>query len=44
MILSGILDEEWSRLSGAAADAGFSLEEIDSDGEWRSGWFTLVPG
>ena len=27
---------------GAAADAGFSLEAVDSDGEWRTGWFTPV--
>ena len=40
VILSGILDEEWSLLAGAAADAGFSLVATDSDGEWRTGWFT----
>ncbi len=40
MILSGILAEEWSLMVGAVADAGFSLEAMDSDGEWRSGWFT----
>ena len=39
MILSGILAEEWSSLAGSAAEAGFSLEAIDTDGEWRSGWF-----
>jgi ribosomal protein L11 methyltransferase len=42
MILSGILAEEWSLLADAAAAAGCSLQEIDSDGEWRTGWFTLT--
>ena len=42
MILSGLLVEEWSSMVGAAADAGFSLEAVDSDGEWRTGWFTPV--
>lgn len=43
MIVSGILAEEWSSLAGSAAEAGFSLKAIDADGEWRSGWFTLLP-
>ena len=44
MILSGILDEEWSRLADAVTEAGFSLEAMDSDGEWRTGWFTITQG
>ena len=44
LILSGILDEEWSRLAAAAADHGFSLVEMDADGEWRSGCFTAAVG
>jgi ribosomal protein L11 methyltransferase len=44
LILSGILDEEWSRLAAAAADHGFSLVEQDADGEWRSGCFRTAAG
>ena len=44
LILSGILDEEWSLLASAAADHGFSLVDRDADGEWRSGWFECRPG
>jgi ribosomal protein L11 methyltransferase len=40
LILSGITEEEWSGVSGSADLAGFELEEVDDEGEWRSGWFT----
>ncbi len=32
MILSGVLEEEWSRLEGRAVESGFVLEVIDADG------------
>ena len=44
VILSGILAEEWAFVADAAAESGFSLEEVDVDGEWWSGWFTLASG
>ncbi len=40
LILSGITEEEWPDVSGSADLAGFELEEVDAEGEWRSGWFT----
>jgi ribosomal protein L11 methyltransferase len=42
MILSGVLDVEWDGLQAATEAAGFSLVEVDSEGEWRSGWFIAV--
>jgi ribosomal protein L11 methyltransferase len=39
LILSGILDVEWDELQAATESAGFTLVEVDSEGEWRSGWF-----
>lgn len=39
LILSGILDVEWERMAEAAGQAGFELEAVDVDGEWRSGLF-----
>ena len=40
LILSGITEEEWPGVSRSAALVGFGLEEVDEEGEWRSGWFT----
>jgi ribosomal protein L11 methyltransferase len=40
LILSGILDHEWLGVREAAEAAGFSLVDVDADGEWRSGLFT----
>jgi ribosomal protein L11 methyltransferase len=40
LVLSGILDHEWPAMGEAADAAGFSLVEVDADGEWRSGRFT----
>jgi len=40
LILSGILDHEWPGIRDAAAAAGFRFEDVDADGEWRSGLFT----
>lgn len=39
-ILSGITAEEWPAVSRAAAVLSFGLEDVDAEGEWRSGWFT----
>jgi ribosomal protein L11 methyltransferase len=39
MILSGILEVEWGELQAATEHAGFRLVAVDSEGEWRSGWF-----
>ena len=39
LILSGILETEWSGMEAAAARAGFRLREVDAEGPWRSGLF-----
>ena len=39
LILSGITEEEWSGVSGSATLMGFELEDLDAEGEWRTGWF-----
>jgi len=39
LILSGILDSQWSDLEDAAASAGLRSGQVDADGEWRSGLF-----
>ena len=44
MILSGIPGEEWDSFAENVARAGFVLEAVDADGEWRSGWFTRPAG
>jgi ribosomal protein L11 methyltransferase len=41
LILSGILDREWPELRAAAESAGFRFVEVDADGEWRSGLYSL---
>ena len=41
LILSGITEEEWLYVSRSAALPGFVLEEVDAEGEWRTGWFEL---
>ena len=40
MILSGITEEEWLGMSQSTALLGFRLEDVDTEGEWRTGWFT----
>jgi len=40
LILSGILVSEWDELQAAARSAGFSLQESEVEGEWRSGLFS----
>jgi ribosomal protein L11 methyltransferase len=39
LILSGILDVEWDEVRAYVQDAGFALDTLDEDGEWRSAWF-----
>ncbi|GMV05408.1 MAG: hypothetical protein AMXMBFR53_16870 [Gemmatimonadota bacterium] len=39
LILSGILEGEWPDMRRDAETAGFHLEAVDEDGEWRSGLF-----
>ncbi len=39
LILSGITEEEWPDVSRSASLAGFGLEDVDEEGEWRTGWF-----
>ena len=39
LILSGITEEEWLGVLGSAACLGFRLEDVDAEGEWRTGWF-----
>jgi ribosomal protein L11 methylase PrmA len=39
LILSGITEEEWLGVSRSAAQMGFGIEDVDAEGEWRSGWF-----
>ena len=39
LILSGITEEEWLYVSRPAALLGFGLEDVDEEGEWRTGWF-----
>ena len=41
LILSGILETEWSEVLDGAQRAGFQLEVLDVDGEWRSAWLVL---
>ena len=40
LILSGITEEEWLGVFGSADLLGFGLEDVDAEGEWRTGWFT----
>jgi ribosomal protein L11 methyltransferase len=40
LILSGILEGEWSSMRERAEAAGFHFVALDADGEWRSGLFT----
>ncbi len=39
LILGGITEEEWLAVSGSAALLGFGLQDVDAEGEWRTGWF-----
>ena len=40
LILSGIMGEEWSGVLRSAALLSFRLEDVDAEGDWRTGWFT----
>ncbi len=40
LILSGITEDEWLSVSRAAELRGLRLEDVDAEGEWRTGWFT----
>ncbi len=40
LILSGITGEEWLGVFESAALLGFRLQDVDAEGEWRTGWFT----
>lgn len=39
LIVSGILEDEWSAVAADLVDRGFDPPEVDEDGEWRSGRF-----
>lgn len=39
LVLSGIMETEWSVMLERTESAGFRLVETDADGEWRSGLF-----
>ena len=41
LILSGILDEEWSDFVEAARRTGLKCMAVDADDEWRTGWFRV---
>jgi ribosomal protein L11 methyltransferase len=40
LILGGITEEEWLGVFGSADLLGFRLEDVDAEGEWRTGWLT----
>jgi ribosomal protein L11 methyltransferase len=40
LVLSGITENEWPEVIRSAEQVGFELEDVDAEGEWRSGWFT----
>jgi ribosomal protein L11 methyltransferase len=44
LILSGILDAEWSSLRSAAEAEGLRFARLDEDGEWRSASFVAEGG
>lgn len=44
LVLSGILEHEWSELAAAVADLGWTPDRTDEDGEWRSGRFVRGSG
>ncbi len=44
LILSGITAQEWQEVSLCATEVGLHLEDVDEEGEWRSGWFKLRAG
>ncbi len=39
LIMSGILEEEWTDFVEATGRAGLDCASVDADGEWRTGWF-----
>ncbi len=42
LVLSGIPADEWGPFSASVTAAGFALQALDADGDWRSGWFVRV--
>jgi len=40
LILSGITEKEWLGVLESAALLGFRLQDVDAEGDWRTGWFT----
>ena len=43
LVMSGITEDEWPEVSRSAARAGLELEDVDAEGEWRTGWFLGAP-
>ncbi|MDT8370067.1 MAG: 50S ribosomal protein L11 methyltransferase [Longimicrobiales bacterium] len=39
LLLSGILETQWAEIEAILPAMGWGIEEIDADGEWRSGIF-----
>lgn len=42
LVLSGILDQEWPSVLARAESAGFRLNALDAEGEWRSALLTRL--
>jgi ribosomal protein L11 methyltransferase len=40
LVLSGITEDEWPEVTRTAEQVGLELEDVDAEGEWRTGWFT----
>jgi ribosomal protein L11 methyltransferase len=43
LILSGVPADEWEAMIASAGEEGFRLDQVDADGDWRSGRFA-APG
>ena len=39
LILSGVTEDEWGEVFGSATLLDFKREDVDSEEEWRTGWF-----
>jgi ribosomal protein L11 methylase PrmA len=39
LILGGITESEWPLVVRSAEAAGFVVQALDAEEEWRSGWF-----
>jgi ribosomal protein L11 methyltransferase len=44
LILSGVPADAWDGFATNVASAGFALEALDADGDWRAGWFVRAVG